>query len=136
MGAESVRRLEVLPERGELLDNCLGVEIGKIKGPIMGWESIIDPPSYFGGLFGYVNRPNYIRIRIPYWPVVVVLSILPLSGLIGEFLRQRNRFDGRCLHCHYNLTGNTSGVCPECGTAVAGKKASTPSSTGQFILLR
>ena len=23
-----------------------------------------------------------------------------------------------CLTCGYNLTGNTSGVCPECGTAI------------------
>ncbi len=25
---------------------------------------------------------------------------------------------GRCRNCGYNLTGNTSGVCPECGTAL------------------
>ena len=24
----------------------------------------------------------------------------------------------RCVHCYYNLTGNESGVCPECGTEV------------------
>ena len=24
---------------------------------------------------------------------------------------------GHCRKCHYNLTGNTSGICPECGTA-------------------
>src|SRR4051812_40969947 len=24
----------------------------------------------------------------------------------------------RCLRCNYDLAGNTSGVCPECGTAV------------------
>ena len=23
-----------------------------------------------------------------------------------------------CSHCSYNLTGNVSGVCPECGTAI------------------
>lgn len=26
---------------------------------------------------------------------------------------------GRCWHCNYNLTGNVSGVCPECGRALA-----------------
>lgn len=26
---------------------------------------------------------------------------------------------GVCTACGYNLTGNTSGVCPECGTPVA-----------------
>ena len=31
---------------------------------------------------------------------------------------------GHCPHCHcgYNLTGNVSGVCPECGTAVVKDK--------------
>jgi len=24
-----------------------------------------------------------------------------------------------CLACHYDLTGNESGTCPECGTAIA-----------------
>jgi hypothetical protein len=23
-----------------------------------------------------------------------------------------------CVHCHYNLTGNVSGICPECGTPI------------------
>ena len=23
---------------------------------------------------------------------------------------------GLCRHCGYNLTGNVSGICPECGT--------------------
>ena len=23
-----------------------------------------------------------------------------------------------CVQCHYNLTGNTSGTCPECGTPI------------------
>ncbi len=23
---------------------------------------------------------------------------------------------GHCLNCDYNLTGNMSGICPECGT--------------------
>jgi hypothetical protein len=26
--------------------------------------------------------------------------------------------DAACLSCGYDLTGNTSGVCPECGTAI------------------
>jgi len=26
-----------------------------------------------------------------------------------------------CLKCGYNLTGNTSGTCPECGTPIRAK---------------
>jgi len=53
--------------------------------------------------------------------------ILPLGGLIlsvGVLLLQKRRFkdfEARrlCPTCGYNLTGNTSGVCPECGTTAA-----------------
>ncbi len=27
---------------------------------------------------------------------------------------------GTCATCRYNLTGNESGVCPECGTEIEG----------------
>ncbi len=30
-------------------------------------------------------------------------------------LRRRRPLEGHCDHCGYNLTGNTSGRCPECG---------------------
>ena len=31
--------------------------------------------------------------------------------------RQWRRARGQCLSCGYDLTGNVSGECPECGTA-------------------
>jgi hypothetical protein len=33
--------------------------------------------------------------------------------------RKHGRRPGRCPRCKYDLTGNVSGVCPECGTQVA-----------------
>ena len=42
-----------------------------------------------------------------------------LLACVG-FLRwlSRSSSPGRCRKCGYNLTGNVSGTCPECGTAV------------------
>ncbi len=40
-------------------------------------------------------------------------------GIILLFMLERRRRDGlfpMCRRCGYNLTGNLSGVCPECGT--------------------
>lgn len=38
--------------------------------------------------------------------------------VLGPYLFRRPRFPGKCVHCGYDLTGNTSGVCPECGCAM------------------
>lgn len=32
--------------------------------------------------------------------------------------RRRADSHGRCAHCRYDLTGNLSGICPECGTPI------------------
>jgi len=37
----------------------------------------------------------------------------------GPLRRWRRRCRGECERCGYNLTGNTTGVCPECGTPIA-----------------
>ena len=41
-------------------------------------------------------------------------------GLMGVDPQELERIVNRdlCTHCGYNLTGNTSGVCPECGRAI------------------
>ena len=39
---------------------------------------------------------------------------------MGRWLARREllRSQGRCLSCGYDLTGNASGTCPECGTRI------------------
>jgi len=64
------------------------------------------------------GHPIYAFI-FPYWPFV--LAGLPLPAF--RFIRKRHRRTnpGHCPACNYNLTGNTSGVCPECGTAITSR---------------
>ena len=57
---------------------------------------------------------------VPYWKLVTVLlyfSARPWVPWHVFTIRQR-RGENECAVCGYNLTGNTSGVCPECGTPV------------------
>jgi hypothetical protein len=53
--------------------------------------------------------------------IVLLLGIAVLAILV--FVIQRIGSPkpppaGICRHCGYSLTGNVSGVCPECGTRV------------------
>ena len=63
--------------------------------------------------------PRGVRHAIPYWMIAVGLAILPALWLAALCRRQARLAAGGCIACGYNLTGNTSGVCPECGMPVA-----------------
>jgi len=72
--------------------------------------------------FGDVPIGAHGIAAIPYWPFFVAFSILPALACRryfriyrGSVLASRNQ----CRNCTYNLTGNTSGVCPECGTKIS-----------------
>jgi len=58
---------------------------------------------------------------VPHWLIGVMLSAYPL-------LRSWRRWRSRpcsypaCAKCGYNLTGNVSGVCPECGEKIVPKR--------------
>jgi hypothetical protein len=61
------------------------------------------------------------------WGAVVVASCLPLWRLIAWQRARHAPWNGLCKKCGYNLTGNVSGVCPECGNPIksfiAGREA-------------
>jgi hypothetical protein len=69
------------------------------------------------------NASGYMTQRsVPLWMVAAAAAVLPVRWLV--LFRRRRRPPGSCATCGYNLTGNTSGVCPECGTpTTAGVKA-------------
>ncbi len=62
------------------------------------------PPRLYG---------SRLYIVLPFWIPFALLSLV--TGLIWWRVRGPA---GRCRNCNYDLTGNTSGVCPECGTPV------------------
>jgi hypothetical protein len=80
-----------------------------IPGP-RSWYVAISP-KVRSGLFG----SRVLAARVDHWPLVLFTSILPSTALAAYWRRHRRALHGLCLSCGYNLTGNTSGVCPECG---------------------
>ena len=58
-----------------------------------------------------------LRLTLPYWMAITFLVAYPTIAFVrGPLRRWRRRRKGFCLKCGYNLTGNVSGVCSECGT--------------------
>jgi len=52
-------------------------------------------------------------------PLCNVLVYTAFGTTIGWILTIPRPFpEGHCKNCDYNLTGNESGVCPECGTEI------------------
>lgn len=57
-------------------------------------------------------------VYLPDWCLAAILAGLHGFAIRGMVRRIRQRRDGLCLVCSYDLTGNVSGRCPECGTVI------------------
>ena len=69
----------------------------------------------------FTPPPRFFAFAVP--PTILAVSALAwgyVGGRIvgGAIARRTLLMKGYCSACGYNLTGNTSGVCPECGTKV------------------
>jgi hypothetical protein len=71
--------------------------------------------SYIHEQFGGMDDHTF---AVPHWAVAAMLFV-PWGW--NRFSRRRRETTTSCPHCGYNLTANTSGVCPECGTPVVRK---------------
>jgi hypothetical protein len=61
------------------------------------------------------TRPGRWGVLVPFWMPFLLVAI-PTAYL---WHLDRRRFPrGHCQRCGYDLTGNVSGVCPECGEKV------------------
>jgi len=69
------------------------------------------------------GRVEYIEI--PLWLPAMV------SAVLGVWLWRTSRSSrpGHCGNCGYNLTGNVSGRCPECGAATETTTLTSTTST-------
>ena len=119
--------------------NGQGTLITCVEGTVQYTEVPISTPPYKGGKnyrvvymwspsrtealhrrFGFVmpgvrNKPLYI-FRMPLW--ILLLSVVTPTFMLFLYERKARR-EGHCQSCNYNLTGNVSGICPECGTKIS-----------------
>lgn len=98
-----------------------------IVGIVPGWLYVSSAPtpyvwwpSYSGPIASGGGLGDTSWCSVPVW-----LLILPC--LVAQFVIVRRSRAGpnpqACHTCTYDLTGNRSGRCPECGTPIPGKRA-------------
>jgi hypothetical protein len=79
------------------------------------------------GFFAHVSMApdREMVLRFPLW-FFVLSAIAVTTWLIWRGARRTP--PGHCKICGYNLTGNLSGICPECGVSTGGKGTPLPPS--------
>lgn len=70
----------------------------------------------------------YLPLGLPMWlrPIALLLAVFAVPIALAPFrflahlpqIREKLVALGRCGQCGYKLHGNSSGVCPECGSAI------------------
>lgn len=73
----------------------------------------------YAGMLAVALLADHLPTRLRIWPTVaycvmfgVLAVIIVRAGARAGFLEMAKH---RCRECGYNLRGNTSGRCPECG---------------------
>jgi hypothetical protein len=86
-----------------------------------------EPPSFWRTLgFEADARQNMTGKRrdityssrhlvVPLWLVLLGFAIVPAVRFGSQLFRRSRDATFQCRYCSYDLTGNVSGVCPECG---------------------
>lgn len=89
--------------------------------PWEGWHFTHDALPQPGWTWLPVRRDigTISLLVLPLWIPFLVLA-LPTGWL---FYLDRRAVPGHCPKCRYDLRGNTTTVCPECGHAVANNQA-------------
>ena len=66
----------------------------------------------------FQREKNETSARLPLWALLLVVGV-PVTIVIWKerLLLRRLRFN-KCIGCGYDLTGNVSGVCSECGEKI------------------
>jgi hypothetical protein len=90
------------------------------------WWTVMPAPNSRVDL-GFRHGDNeaggtYLALAVHHWLLIAMTAILPTFAVVRTF--RRRQVKGQCPICSYNLTGNVSGICPECGTAIS-RMAST-----------
>jgi hypothetical protein len=98
-----------------------------VVGAPLPTPSLLNRLGFYGSMSNEKGDLSVVA-TVPFWLVTPIAAAPVLVVFAREVRRRRRAARNRCAVCGYDLTGNVSGVCPECGvTPPAGRSASAPS---------
>ena len=112
--------------------------LGVFFAPLIAALSHVRPSAHFVrdfGTFDGLGSPLGISSGGPLWRLVpqnvlrwgyALAASLLLGPVAWHWSRRRRRRPGPCKKCGYDLPGNTSGVCSECGAPVLNRAGRAP----------
>ena len=80
-----------------------------------------DHPMRLWPVFRRFANPLVGRVSSIGVPLGIPLLVCVFTIILLMRLDRRRILPGHCQNCGYDLTGNVSGRCPECGTAIEGE---------------
>ena len=79
------------------------------------------------------GRPLLVTTCVyPLWLLFLGISAICLLMITTRQLRRRTKTATTCTCCEYDLVGNESGVCPECGTPIPEERRQTIADAGRL----
>ena len=94
-------------------------------------------PAQIPALVAQWHRVLDVQVAsVRYWQILVAALVLPGLWLVGTWRGVRRRGAGQCPGCGYDLTGNQSGLCPECGRPVPRNEVPSPARDARSTALK
>jgi len=90
-------------------------------GPI--WRNPYTSTPNWNHHAAWANNSTTLAVSVPLWWVAAPLLLLTA---ILWWLDRRRVPPGHCRKCGYDLTGNVTGVCPECGAPASVRRPAPP----------
>jgi hypothetical protein len=93
---------------------------GLLQWQLFSGDNELDVEAYFAGFSLFAGREPAVNgsVSIPYWFFIAIVPLYAVWRRWKRWRAARMRERHLCAACGYDLQGNTSGVCPECGRAV------------------
>ncbi len=110
-------------DEGDPAGDLSQAEAGKPEDSLSETDLTVSSAPAIAGSASPLTVPTVylVGIRTKVTAPIALLLAYPVIVLIGIRIRRRRHRPFQCVHCSYDLTGNTSGVCPECGNALEGQ---------------